>query len=51
MTIQTNGFNNKGVSGPTGNAKPAISDDLITKHNISLNTFMFYIMCPRLCFK
>ena len=32
-------------------AEPAISDDLITKHNISLNTFFFDKLCLRLCFK
>ena len=31
--------------------KPAISGDLITKHYILLNTFIFYLLCLRLCFK
>ena len=32
-------------------SEPAISDDLITEHHISLNTFIFYLLCLRLCFK
>ena len=32
-------------------SEPAISDDLITKHFISLNTFLFHLLCLRLCFK
>ena len=32
-------------------SEPAISDDLITKHYISFNTFFFDILCLRLCFK
>ena len=31
--------------------EPAISYDLITIHYISLNTFLFYLLCLRLCFK
>ena len=31
--------------------EPAISDDLITNHFISLNTFLFHLLCLRLCFK
>ena len=31
--------------------EPAISYDLITKHYISSNTFLFYLLCLRLCFK
>ena len=30
--------------------EPAISDDLITKHYISLNTFLFHLLCLMLCF-
>ena len=37
--------------GDIQNAEPAISDDLITKHYISLNTFFLDKLCLRLCFK
>ena len=32
-------------------SEPAISDDLITKHYISSNSFLFHLLCLRLCFK
>ena len=38
-----------GGGGWTKSSEPTSSDDLITKHYISLNTF-FYLLCIRLCF-